>query len=289
MPDEFSFSYSFQTSGPTPAGQTESAGSPGVDQMLYAVADIERVDLGNGGVLLFDRKSDAQMIVSPEVSVALHSCRTFRSLAEHADFLANSIPQLSGQQADVVKVLQSVRDAGLLTTATSVCQRLCPADLPAADLERTRVFIITCDRPRAVQRLLESMLSVSQLTQHEHLFLVDDSRDRGNAELNREAVQQFNIKSPRDMHYVGADEQLRLMSALVSELPDCEQGIRFLIDREKWRDKKSYGLARNILLGSLFGSELFLRFWRQLFNLFVKLLLFSLGHLLLLRIPHLLG
>ena len=178
--------------------QPEGQRPHSTDDTLYAIADCERVDLQNGGVLLIHRHSDQQMIVAREVSVALHSCRTFRTLQGHADLLATTIPQLAGQQADVLNVLEMVRDNGLLTSAESVCERLCPPGTPAAaNLPPTRVFIVTCDRPPAVQRLLESMLHAGNLSRHEHLFLVDDSRDSQNAVQNREAVAQFNLTSAR--------------------------------------------------------------------------------------------
>ncbi len=238
-----------QNSSTSNSQQPESQQLHSADDTLYAIADCERVDLHNGGVLLIHRQNDKQMVVAREVSVALHSCRTFRTLQGHAELLATTIPQLAGQQADVLNVLEMVRDNGLLTTAESVCERLSPPGTPAVtDVPPTRVFIVTCDRPPAVQRLLESMLHAGNLTRHEHLFLVDDSRDPQNAVQNREAVARFNLTSARDMHYVGADEQKRLMAALIKALPEDEQGIRFLIDREHYADKKSYGLARTLCL-----------------------------------------
>lgn len=235
-------------STPPPAPRDSGAGNSG-NGTLYAAADCERVDLQNGGMLLIHRRNRSQMIVSPEVAAALQGCRTYRTLEAHAEYLAATVPQLAGQQANVLQVLKTVRDQGLMTPATATCERLCPPDTPpAVDLPPTRAFVITCDRPTAVQRLLESMLHAGNLTHHEHLFLVDDSRDADNAARNREAVARFNLVSPTNMHYVGMVAQQRLMTALSAELPEHEQGLRFLIDRERWSDKPSYGLARNLCL-----------------------------------------
>ncbi len=247
MADDTSISYSYQTgsTAPQPAGTN----TPDVDAPLYAFVDCERVSLQSGGVLLIHKLSDKQLIVAPEVSLALASCTTFQTLSKHVEILTTSIPQLAGQQTDVTKVLEMVRDAGLLTSAEAVCKRIGPEDVPTAtDLARTRVFIITCDRPEAVQRLAQSMLFAGSLSRHEEIFLIDDSRDPQNATLNREIVQQFNLTSPRDMRYVGAEAQEQLLNALIKELPDKAQGIRFLIDRKRWAEKESYGLARTLCL-----------------------------------------
>jgi len=128
MADDTSISYSYQTgsTAPQPAGSnTADTNAP-----LYAFVDCQRVNLQNGGVLLIHKLSDSQLIVAPEVSVALASCTTFQTLAKHVEVLTTTIPQLAGQQADVIKVLDMVRDAGLLTTAEEVCKRISPDDVP---------------------------------------------------------------------------------------------------------------------------------------------------------------
>jgi len=256
MADDTNISYSYQMGGQAPAPQPATTNIVATGDPLYACIDCERVSLQNGGVLFIHKLSDSQLIVAPEVSVALGSCTTFQTLAKHVEVLTTTIPQLAGQQADVTKVLEMVRDNGLLTSAEEVCKRISPADVPAAnDLPRSRVFIITCDRPTAVQRLVQSMLFAGNLSRHEEIFLIDDSRDPQNVELNREVVSQFNLTSPRDMRYVGAAAQEQLLNELLKELPDKEQGIRFLIDRKRWANHKSYGLARTLCLLLSVGSR----------------------------------
>ena len=215
---------------------------------LYAFAECELIDMQNGGMLLIDKYGDGQLLVAPPVAQAMHSCKVFRTMEEHVDVLTSTIPQLAGQQDDVRGVLKMMGDAGLLVSAESVCERLNAAVSVPLDLPPTRIFVITCDRPKAVERLFESMLHAGNLTRHEELFLIDDSRDSGNAMQNRELAEKFNFTSPRNMHYVGATEQKLLMDKLVADLPQHEQGIRFLIDRARWTDQSSHGLSRNLCL-----------------------------------------
>ena len=248
MSDDYNISYSYQTGTSSPVPQPAGTPVTAIDNHLYAFAECNRVNTPNGGTLLIHRHSNSQMMVAPEVSIALHSCRTFRTLAQHVDVLTSTIPQLAGQQADVANVLGMVKDAGLMTSGEAMCQRLSHSATPITELPPTRVFIITCDRTPAVQRLLESMLHTDSLSRHEQLFLVDDSRDSHNAEINREAAAKFNLSSPRNIQYVGAKEQQSLLDALIAELPEHEQGIRFLIDRQRWASHKSYGLARTVCL-----------------------------------------
>lgn len=215
---------------------------------LYAFAECEAIDMRNGGVLLIDKYSDAQLMVGASVAHSMPMCRVFRTLEDHMTVLTSSIPELAGQDTDVMNVLNMFKDAGLLTTAESVCDRLNTEVPPPVDLPPTRVFIVTCDRPDAVERLLDSMLRAGNLTRHQALFLIDDSKDSANAEKNQLAVEQFNLTCPLNMNYFGARESEQFMARLIEALPEQEHAIRFLIDQDRWRDHKSYGRARNLTL-----------------------------------------
>ena len=248
MADDYNISYSYQTGTPQPAAPPASQPSPSSETDLIAFTHCERVDMGNGGVLLMNRDNGKQIIVAPEVATALTYCTTFKRLQEHAQALVNTIPQLQGQLTDVTNVLNMVNDAGLMLQAQSICDRLEPESAPVADLAPTRVCIITCDRPAAVQRLLDSMLKAGNLSRHDELFLVDDSREEANSEQNRELVANFNLTSPKNMRYVGAAAQQTLLDGLIQAHPDQQEAIRFLIDRQRWSEHKSYGLARTVCL-----------------------------------------
>ena len=50
------------------------------------------------------------------------------------------------------------------------------------------------------------------------------------------------------MSYFGAAQAKSFMDSLIADLPEQEEAIRFLIDRERWAGHKSYGLARNFTL-----------------------------------------
>ncbi len=251
MADEISINYSYQPPASTAA--TGAAPDTGPGSQLYAAADCERVDLRNGGILLLHRHSGRQLMVASEVSVALGYCGVFRSLPEHVAHLTRTIPELDGQETDVAAVLGMLRDEGMLIAADSVLARLMPETLtPEPDPAATRVFIITCDRPAAVRRLLDSMLKNADLLRHEQLILVDDSRSGTHTMANREAVRDFNKRSAMAMQYLGIAQQQALLDALLKALPQHSDGIRFLLDRQRWAGHKSYGLARTLcLLGSV--------------------------------------
>lgn len=242
MSDNYNISYSYQM------GTAEPQPAPPQNDEMIAFTNCELIDLGGMGTMLLNKDTGKQLIVTNEVAIALTHLTTFQTLQTHAQNLVETIPQLNGQLEDVTKVLTMVNDAGMMLSASTICERLNKQPVTATELAPTRVCVITCDRPQAVERLLDSMLRAGNLSQHDALFLVDDSRDPGNREQNRELVSKFNLNSPRDMRYVGVAAQQRLISELVSQLPENENAIRFLVDRERWTGHKTYGLSRTFCL-----------------------------------------
>ncbi len=245
MTDDVNVSYSFQLAGNTWPNST--AAQPRTDRRTFAYADCEQVTINDSTMLLINRQTRRKMVVTRDVGNALTHCTNFETLADHTDALCATIPLLRDQHKNVLQVLQSARDAGVLADAEQITLRLNspPSDSNPAP---TRVFIITCDRPLAIERLLTSMLTGCTLTQHEQLFLIDDSRLASNAQLNRRHVAAFNQSSPQAMLYVGAEAAATLLYELVEELPTHESSLRFLLDRIRWADQPTYGLSRNVCL-----------------------------------------
>ncbi len=99
-----------------------------------------------------------------------------------------------------------------------------------------------------MERLLDSLRRAGKLSQHDALFLVDDSRDPANRNANREAVARFNLSSAKEMFYVGTEVQQVLLSGLTEQLPVHAAGIRFLLDPAQWHGKKTYGRTRTLCL-----------------------------------------
>jgi hypothetical protein len=216
------------------------------DSELVAFADCELIGINNATMIVINRQNGNQIIMTPQVVEGLKTCTNFNTIEGHATHLANTRPELQGDKSMAVTALQTLRDAGMLLLATDACSRL---ELPVArQLPPTRVFIITCDRPLAVERLLESMLRGAKLSQHNALFLIDDSREPANRDANREAVVRFNLRSATDMFYVGEQAQQTLLSGLIEKLPNHTTGIRFLLDRSLWQGHKTFGRSRTLCL-----------------------------------------
>ncbi len=245
MTDNINVSYSFQLGASTRPADPAPINT--TDERTFAYADCEQVVINDRTVLIINLRNRKKMVVTREVGNALTHCTSFASLSDHTVRLCATIPMLRQQHADVLQVLESARDAGILVSSAATAARLnsAPAEIHVAP---TRVFIITCDRPQAIARLLESMLASCTLSRHDQLVLIDDSRLASNALQNQQLVANFNRTSAKSMQYFGADAAARLLAQLIEALPAQERGLRFLIDRARWTAQPTYGLSRNLAL-----------------------------------------
>jgi hypothetical protein len=213
---------------------------------LVAFSGCELVPVTSSAMLVINRHNGRQLMMSPQVVEGLKACTTFRSISDHAQQLAALRPELQGRPELAEQALENLLAEGMLLRASEQAPRLAAA--VARPLAPTRVFVITCDRPTAVERLLESMLREGKLGRHEALYLVDDSRREASRAANRELVASFNTRSPTDMHYVGEEAQQALLAGLLARLPDAANGLRFLLDREPWAGYGTYGRSRTLCL-----------------------------------------
>lgn len=216
------------------------------DAPLVAFATCELIPVNAQMTVAINRENGVQRLLVPSLVEALKTCTSFDTVAGHTRELCQKRPELRGQEAMVASTLEELRRAGFFLEADTVAQRL---NAPSSkQLAPTRVFVITADRPDDVERLLESMLRSGGLTEHESLFLIDDSRAAENQQKNADAVARFSTRSARSMTYFGPDQQQRLLDGLIESLPGHEHGIRFLIDRKRWDRHPTYGRSRNLAL-----------------------------------------
>lgn len=242
MSDEFSVSYSHSaTDGGAFSPQAQTSDAP-----LVAFADCEIIPIDPQKSLVINRLNGKQKFFQPPVVEALKTCTLFDTTAGHAQRICATDPGLRGQENAVRGTLDALRNEQFLLDVKTIQAQL--QGQKTGPLPPSRVFVITCDRPDAVTRLLESMLRTAQVSSHEKLFLIDDSRLPENQDANREAVESFNIRSATNMTYFGPQEQNELLAELIAKLPDAEEGIRFLIDPQRWVGKKTFGRSRTLAL-----------------------------------------
>ena len=178
----FTFSYD-QTAGP-PAAPTEPE--------LIMFDDCLVFQLPDDHVLIRSKQTGIQTLVTNDVLYTLHKCDAFKTLEQHISHLAATVPELQGQEADIRHILTSVQQAGLMVSARALADKLSRGSPAAQDDLPLSLCILSCDRPQALERLLNSMLSHYGINPGYEYHVIDDSRQSDSQIRNRSVVETFN-------------------------------------------------------------------------------------------------
>ena len=248
MNDTINYSFSFSYNQPATPTEPE----------LIMFDDCRVYQLPDDHVLIRSKQSGIQTLVTNDVLYSLHKCDSFKTLDQHISHLAATIPELQGQETDIRQILTSVQQAGLMVSARALATELShgspavQADLPLS------LCILSCDRPRALKRLLGSMLSNYGINPGYAYHVIDDSRQKDSQLRNRALVEAFNQEHGTRINYFGLEEQAWFQQQLESSLPGHSAAINFLIGRYQNEGTASYGRTRNLALLLSVGRRLIL-------------------------------
>ncbi len=238
---DINYSYSL---GEVPTQTTES-------ETLWSCHGVQIIPGTADAVVLFNPRNDARLLVQPEVARALEHCFGFKSLNGHLDHLFDAMPPLREQPEDALHILELVRDAGIFESADEAWQRLTASTSNASPLDDgpVRLFILSCDRPEALQRLLNALQQQALPQEVEALFVIDDSRLSESSVSNARAIETAQTSMHIPIHHIDMTARTALTSYLKANLPESSHtSIDFLLTRSYWGTAPTYGLARNLAL-----------------------------------------
>ena len=219
-------------------------------QPLWSCHGIQIIPGPTDTVVLFNPKNDARLLVQSEVARALEHCYRFDTLSGHLNHLFEVMPPLREQPEDAKKILELVRDAGIFESAAEAWLRLTEnTNESPPDNDPVRLFILTCDRPEALERLLSALHEQPLPEQIEALYVIDDSRATESSVSNAAAIESVRENTGVPVHHVDMAVRTELISQLKATLPESHHlAIDFLLDRSYWGAAPTYGLARNLAL-----------------------------------------
>ena len=234
---DFNFSYSI---GSPPALGGESA-------PLWSFNSTKVLPCIGNTVTLHNSRNNQSMLVQSEVAHALSFCAPFRTMDAHLERILAAMPPLRDNPEDARKILTSIRDAGFLEPAETAWQRLC-ADVTRHESTPARVFILTCDRPEALKRLLDNLCGRPIDPAIESLWVIDDSKQAESPGRNAQVIGAIRGRIPVPVHHVDAAMQHVLNNHLLISAPQHHTSLSFLLDADRWSGRPTYGRARNVSL-----------------------------------------
>jgi hypothetical protein len=236
-----------------------AAGMPpnqqGDTAQLWSFHGVKPIAGPGGTVVLHKRGHDRTMLVQPDVAEALSLCSPFRTLESHTRTVISLLPALAEHPEHTLQTLAGIAEAGLFESSEEAWERLTAnsdANANAAtknsNAESVRVFILTCDRPAALQRLLAGLLETALPPQVESVWVIDDSRDDANISANASAIADAQGVLSIPVHHIDQGMKTNLIEHITSQLAGSESALSWLLDHDQWAGMATYGVARNLSL-----------------------------------------
>ena len=218
------------------------------EQPLYSFNGVRRFTGPSGTVVLYKPRGDQRSLVQPNVADALSLCAHFRTLDEHTKKITDHFPALREHAENTKQILQGFADSGLFESSQMAWRRLTDNAGSLHQSAEGRLFILTCDRPRALHRLLSALTESTIPNAIEGLWIIDDSKDSANESENAAIVETTRPQFPTPIHLVGSTERDALITHIKRALPDSEETIDWLLNAQSWGTTPTYGVARNLAL-----------------------------------------
>ncbi len=206
---------------------------------------LREFQLSENAILARNPRNNQKMVLPGDVVNAMSYCQSFRTLDEHVSHLMEGGDGAADRKGAIRSVVESVRAGGLTLSARELSTELEPVENGALPVGKPIVVIITCDRPLALERVLESLLAECDLEQVDHCYVIDDSKTEPAREINAAITRQYMEQANGRITYFGPSAAGAFMSKLIRQLPDREKEIRFLLDPGHWQGFISTGVSRN--------------------------------------------
>ena len=233
------------------------AGAPpdlqGDTAQLWSFHGVKQISGPGGTVVLHKRGCDRTMLVQPDVAEALFLCSPFRTLESHTRTVVSLLPSLAEHADHTLQTLTSIAEAGLFESSEVAWKRLTTDERAERSLanqssDSVRVFVLTCDRPDALKRLLAGLAENPLPSDVESMWIVDDSRDTANVSQNARVIADAQGVLSKPVHHVDRTMKARLIEHINGELAGSDSAVSWLMDHEQWPDMATYGVARNLSL-----------------------------------------
>ena len=234
---EVSFSYSIGS----PSSKTPTR------EHLWSFNSVEVFPCSVGTVTLLDTRSNKGLLVQAEVAQALSHCSQFRSIDSHLEHILATIPPLRDTPDDARNILNGIKEAGFLESNASAWRRI-THDAITHKPTSAKLFILTCDRAEALERLLSNLNTLDLDPAIESVWIIDDSKQQTSVALNANIIASHKESLPVPIAHVDPVAQQALIDHIGDAVPEAKASTSFLLDKNEWPDSATYGRARNLAL-----------------------------------------
>jgi hypothetical protein len=215
---------------------------------LWSFHGVDRHPGPAGTAVLHKRRSDYRCIVQANVADALALCGPYRTTAAHTRHVISEFSELAQHAAHTEKTLLGLAEAGLFESSEATWQRLTETHSDSAPIASCRLFILTCDRPSALERLLRNLVDKTMPNEIESVWVIDDSRQLDNQSSNARIIETLASACPLPITHFGATQRTHLIENLKAAVSGSESTVDWLLSAASWGEFPTYGVARNLAL-----------------------------------------
>ncbi len=209
---------------------------------LIALDVHELHTLPDNQVLFRGYSTQKSAVIEQTAVTLLPYLQKFRTVDKHVVAIIERFPELKQSSGDLKALIKALQRANVMVSAKKTLDKIVRPTEASAPSERVNIFIITCDRPNTLNRLIESCPMLDQ-----GVFswtLIDDSRNKKNAQANREIANSSRIP----IRYFGPAEQDAFRLKLSNHIPHAKNAIDFLLCGDSNDIRATYGRSRNFAM-----------------------------------------
>ena len=226
----------------------EAHANDSANATLWSFNGVKMLAGPGGSVILHKLSGDRRVIVQPDVAEALRQCAPFRTIEAHTRRIIETSPQLKEHAEHTHQTLQGLADSGIFESSDGCWQRLTQGDDLRCEQTACRLFVLTCDRPAALDRLLSGLREFPLPLPIEGVWIIDDSRNSENIQTNAAIIERQAEGAKVPVVHVDLNFRQDLIQHLKSALPDYRYCVEWFLERSVWGAQRTYGLARNLAL-----------------------------------------
>lgn len=216
------------------------------DTNIYAAKDTVRLTGGNDCEFLVSATGEAAGPFSSHAGMILKCCREFRTRDHHAVDLTFKFGIPAEHFDSLRNMISQLANLGLMVSGKDLLKEIaasCRHDAPPI----STIGFVTCNRPHALSRSVESAIDNTIRNGRDPEFVVMDDSDDRNGEWNKEAIQALTDAAYVDLLYAGRAEKEEYARLLTSRSLASPEVVRFaLFDPEGCNH--TIGANRNALL-----------------------------------------
>jgi hypothetical protein len=208
-------------------GQTTLAQGVKKDEAVYASVTGVALPVSSDELVFMNRKTGENHVMTDKVLHALSLCQAFKPLDQHIIAISQNIPDLKTQIQAIEQVTKFLINKDLLIEDKEWIKNISIASSQRS-IEKGGIVIRTCDRPKQLNRLLQSLVSYQNKFKCKLPVQIYDDSSSEKLENEVEAICQ-EFKKDLNINFYGSKWQAQFLTMLKKEFNEKQSVVDWLM------------------------------------------------------------